>query len=169
MGKAASALLFSLAWLCLLLLAMAGLVLFPLQVDTGLDAFKARDLPMATMNDAQNQANIVLKSLELQPPLVINAATVLSPQTQNALDRQSIWRWAITIIYEDTSGRGVLTAENLVKIHRLEKSIQRHPGYRQYCFAECYRGQQVACSIDGFPNASWADPPPKRCMKPISV
>ena len=49
---------------CAVAVAVLGIVLYPLQIDTSMGSFEARDLPMATMNDAFKQAEVVFVKLE---------------------------------------------------------------------------------------------------------
>ena len=117
---------------CAVAVAVLGIVLYPLQIDTSMGSFEARDLPMATMNDAFKQAEVVFVKLEqgqlgevpstTTPGGISNdtsglgAEMLLPREVRAALERQSYWRWAVTLIYEDKTGRGILTPRHLLKV-----------------------------------------------------
>ena len=92
----------------------------------------------------------------------------ISPERQlriDAIQRQSYWRWAITLIYEDKIGTGVLTAKNLLRIYKIEQAIVNHQGYTDFCMMQCtdeYTGETKACTERNFPNATRLDRTPNR-------
>ena len=106
-----SVLLLSVCFAVLVLLSIMALVAFPLQIDTGMGAFTARDLPMASINDAYDQARFQSMAMPsrrstahvTQPSTDATETPARSTRAQNTVVRQSHWRWAITIIYEAVS------------------------------------------------------------------
>eukprot|EP00240_Pyramimonas_obovata_P012947 CAMPEP_0118956160 /NCGR_PEP_ID=MMETSP1169-20130426/61232_1 /TAXON_ID=36882 /ORGANISM="Pyramimonas obovata, Strain CCMP722" /LENGTH=252 /DNA_ID=CAMNT_0006904139 /DNA_START=97 /DNA_END=851 /DNA_ORIENTATION=- len=119
---------------CVLLpLVLAGIsCLYTINIDTGIQSFRAREEPTAIHQDALTAAKEHARAHH--PHIAVPPSPPQSTQHSNTR-QQSIGSFWLTMVYETIpSGGDILQPEHWEKIRALEQRVASAAGYENFCF-----------------------------------